>query len=83
MTRLFGNHVVGMRVLGLPFHVAAFDFVAHAGFAIGAELEGLVVREVFVPVFEQEVVIGEKGIPPLDHSIVYVPGERGFDVGHI
>ena len=67
---LLGEHLAGAGELGLALELAALDLAAHAELAIGAELELGLVGEALVPVLDQEVVVRQKGLTPLDHGVV-------------
>src|SRR5262249_46233578 len=60
----------GLLGLRLALHVAALDLGAHPHLAVGAELEGLVVGEVLVPVLDQEVVIRQEDVLPAQDGLV-------------
>ena len=74
MGRLLRVQIGGAGPLGLALGVAALDLVADAQLAKGAELEPAIAREVLLPVVDQEVVVGQEGLPPLDDRVVELGG---------
>ena len=81
--RLLGDHLRGAVELGLALHLAALDLGAHAELPVGAELEPGVVREVLVPVLEQEVVIGQESLPPAHHGVMEALRKAGRPGAHL